>query len=332
VSESDSNLPWSRQAAAGPRRWEEPDDVPEDGRLIGMPEPAAKPTPTGETAAPDQSAAAAPARPIVDWSAVPEVQLITAAATEQARVQTEARRWDDLRRILRTLGLVLGVGLALVAGHELLQRIFNARPSEVRFTALGAEVAASLLGELDSPARPLRRDTEEVRLVAQLDSRRADYRLVVTLRLREALYGPADSNGAQAYLDLQGSVAEAHKRVVRERLFLDHPELAAPPQLPVLLDRTHRAGERLVVELPVEARRAWWGWRLEPLTARRRISSPPFSGEILALQPVPHLLFGEASARERMGGLLQAARAYVLAVQHAAATRTREVSFEQPGR
>lgn len=309
--------------------------MPEDGRLIGLPEPAAQPAPADKSAAASQSApasSAAPARPIVDWSAVPEVQLITAAATEQARVQTEARRWDDLRRILRSLGLVLGVGLALAAGHELLQRLFNARPSETRLAALGAGVAAVLLDEFDSPARPLRRDAEEARLVAALDSRRADYRLVVTLRLRAALYGPADSNGAQAYLDLQGSVAEAHKRVVRERLFLDHPELAAPPQLPLLLARTHRAGERLVIELPVVARRAWWGWRLEPLTARRRISSPPFTGEILAFQPLPHLLFGEAASRERMGELLQAARAYVLAVQHAAATRTRTVSFEQPGR
>lgn len=289
--------------------------MPEDDRLIGVPEPAAKPA-----ASPASPPGTAP-QPIVDWSAVPEVQLITAAATEQARVQTEARRWDDLRKILRLLGLVFGLGIALVSGFELLHRVFNARPSGAGLAALGTEVAEMLRREFDSPARPLRSDATEARLVAVLDSRHTDYRLTVTLRLREALYGPADSNGAQGYLDLQRSVGEAHARVVSERLYLDSPELAAPPQLPSLIAQLHRAGERLVIELPVEARRGWWGWRLEPQLARRRVNSPVFAGEVIALQPAPHLMFGGAAARERMRELMLEARSYILAVQRAAATR-----------
>lgn len=348
VSEPEANHPWNRHEAAGRgsrppadrglRREKtatpfEPsptagagEDVPEDARLIGLPE---APRAAAEPAGARPASAAAPAR-VVDWSAVPEVQLLTAAAAEQARVATEERRWQDAWRILRTLGLVFGLGLALVSGFELAQRALNARPSEARLAALGAAVGAELWREFDSPARPLRFDAAEARLVAELDPRRADYRLTVTLRLREALYAPADSNGAQAYLDLQRAVAEAHDRVLAERLYLEVQGLAAPPQLPALIAPAHRAGERLAVEVPVRATRAVWGWRLEPELARRRVASPVFAGEILARQPAPHLIFGTTAAREPMRVLMKEARDYILAVQRAVSLRARTVRFETP--
>ncbi len=352
VSEPEPQHPWNRHYAAGggsrppvsrvlrsgktatpfdpPPHGLGADDVPEDGRLIGLPEtppPAARPP-----VAPPATANAGSGTPqkIVDWSAVPEVQLITATATEQVRVETEARRWQDAWKILRTLGLVVAAGIALVSGFELAQRVFNARPSESRLAAVGAGVAAELWREFDSPARPLRIDGTELRSVAVLDARRADYRLTVTLRLRAPLYGPADSNGAQGYLDLQRAVAQAHDRVIGERLYLDTPALATPPVLPPLIAQTHRAGERLVIELPVAATRALWGWRLEPELARRRVASPVFTGDILARQPAPHLVFGTTAAREPMRTAMREARDYVIAVQRAVSLRGRTVRFETP--
>ncbi|MBA3849742.1 MAG: hypothetical protein C0502_07070 [Opitutus sp.] len=290
----------------------------------GLPEAQVAPGP--------RPAAVAPAAPQkgIDWSALPEVQLITAASAEQARAEVEARRWGEALKILRALGFVLAGGVALVSGFELAQRVFNARPSDAQLAALGATVAADFQREFDTPARPLRIDGAAARLVAETDARRADYRLTVTLRLREALYAPAESNGAQGYLGLQRAVAEAHGRVIRERLYLDLRALAMPPVLPPLLAQTHRAGERLVIELPVAATRAAWGWRLEPQPERRRIVTPAFSGEVRARQPAAHLVFGTDAAREPLRTLMREARDYVLAVQRAVARRGQPVRPEAP--
>lgn len=307
----------------GPFGADDPDDVPEDGRLIGLPDP-----PPRAAAAPAESAGAVPQK-IIDWSAVPEVQLLTAAAAEQARVETEERRWDDARKILRTLGFVVAVGVALVSGVELLQRLFNAAPSEARLAALGAEVGAALWQRHNTLARPLVLATTEPVLLGREGARGARYRLVVTLRLRESLYAPADSNGAQPYLNLQRSVAEAHTLVVRDRLYLRDGALATPPVLPVLIAPTHRAGERLVIEVPVEATRGWWGWRLEPRLPLGRLATAALAGEILASQPVPHLVFGSSAAREPMRTLQREARDYIVAVQRAA-RGPRIVRFETP--
>ena len=145
----------------------------------------------------------------------------------------------------------------------------------------------------------------------------------MTLRLREPLYGPADSNGAQAYLDLQRAVADAHAHVVRERLFVSHPELGTPAAMPALIATTHRAGERLVVEVPVAAARGLWGWNLDEQERARRVALPTFAGEVLERQPWPHLVFGRADSRETMRAVLREGRDYVLAAQRALAEQRR---------
>lgn len=294
--------------------------VPEDARLIGLPEPPPRPA----------AAAAAEPQQIIDWSAVPEVQLLTAAAAEQARIETEARRWEDARKILRTLGLVAALGVALIAGVELLQRVFNAQPSAARLAATAAGVAEQLLRRHHTPAQPLGIAGTEAVLLSSDGALRARYRLIVTLRLNEALYASADSNGAQAYLDLQGGVAEAHARVLRDRLYRRDDALTTPPLLPALIALTHRAGERLVFEVPVDATRGWWGWRLEARAPLARRTTPPFAGEILAHQPVAHLVFGRADTREPMRALQREARDYILAVQRAARAGPRGAGRETP--
>lgn len=299
-------MPWAAGLPAEP--------VPEDGRLIGgLPGPPARgEAPRGAVAPPQK----------IDWHATPQVEVFTSEQLARAQAETEARRWRDPLHVLRALGaLVLALGL-LALGYEFAQRTLNGAPSEAAIAAAGAEIGAQLLRQPAAQAVPLAYGGVAAKLRAPPDAARRDYEFSVTLRLREPLYAPADSNGAQAYLDLQRSVTDAHAQFVAARLHAAHPELATPVALPPLLAIAHRAGERHVVRVPVTATRGWFGWELKPDFGKVRVA-PAFVGDGLARWPVPHLIFGRPESRETMRALQQDARAYVLAVQRALAARHR---------
>jgi hypothetical protein len=289
--------------------WDRAPPVEEDGRLIGEPAPAAR----SIEANPQLAAPAVAAK--IDWHSTPQVEVFTAADLERVRRETEARRWSDLLRTLRAVGLA-GLALMLAGlGFELAQRLFNPGPSDAQLARAGAALGAQFLADYSTEAQPLAFATAEPRLAARDGATRAQFDFTITLRLREPLYAPADSNGAQAYLDLQRSVAEAQRRLVAARLFHRHPELGAPVTLPALLARTHREGERLTIRVPVAARRQLFGWKLEPDFAAAQVVTPGFVGEVLARQPSPHLIFNHADTRAQLRQLQAEARAYVLAVQ-----------------
>lgn len=296
--------------------------VAEDDRLIGvLPPPPATP----ESAAPVPTVATPTAGKLppsiepkkIDWNAMPEIQLLTAAAIEQTRIQTERRRWHDGLGLLRTLGLGLGIVLALVLAFEVVQRFANNLPSKDRLEAVGRHAASQWQREHGVVAQPLEVDSVRPEIVVRNGAREVALRLVVTLRLRAPLYGPADSNGTQAYQMLQRSVFDAHKRVVQDGLYLAYPELVAPPPMPPLLSMTHRAGEKLVLTVPVEATRTWWSWQVRQME-RSRLTTPVFTGQELSRFAPPYLIFGSPEARTAVRAALRSGREYVLAVQRAA--------------
>lgn len=293
---------WERLAASEPGA--------EDARLIGA-LPAA-PVATG-------SRPPAPAK--IDWHSVPQVEVFTAADLERVRRETEARRWVDALHTLRVIGYSIAVVALAVLGFELAQRLFNRLPSDARLAGAGAALGAQFLVTYSTEAHPLVFAQSEPQLRGEPGSARATYEFTITLRLREPLYAPADSNGAQAYLALQRSVADAHARFVAARLFGTFPALATPVELPLLLAVTHRAGERLTIAVPVAATRRLFGWKLEPDFAAARVLTPRFTGEGRAHFPAPNLVFNRADTRETLRQLQAEARAYVLAVQEVLAGR-----------
>lgn len=301
-------MPWAANLPIEP--------VPEDGRLIGeLPIP-----PTAREEPPRDPRPADAAK--IDWSATPQVEVLTAEQLARAQAEVEAGRWRDTLHIARLIGWLVAA-LALVAlGYEFAQRTLNGAPTDEAIAAAGAAIGAQLLREPAAMALPLAYGGTAATVTAEWAAARRDYEFAVTLRLREALYAPADSNGAQAYLDLQRSVADAHAQFVAARLHAAHPELATPVALPPLLAITHRAGERYVVRVPVMATRGWFGWELQPDLAKVRVA-PVFAGDVLTHWPAPNVIFGRPDTRETLRTLQLEARAYVLAVQRALAARHR---------
>jgi hypothetical protein len=259
----------------------------------------------------------APTEAKIDWHSTPQIEVVTTAQLEQARRAAETRQWGEALGVGRVIAAAAVVFVLLVVAYQLTQQVLNGAPSEAALEELGARAGAEFLRRYSTDAQPLRFDSSRALLREGLLGGKGRYQFEVTLRLREPLFGLADSNGAQAYRDLQRSVFDAQARFVQARLYAAHPELAEPPVLPPLLARLHRDGERLIVALPVEATRELIGWQLKPVWEKARVLTPPFQGTVLAQQPQSHLVFGAISGREQMIELQEEARDYILAVQRA---------------
>lgn len=255
---------------------------------------------------------------------LPEVELVNAQRLAEIAAEIEARRRRDRIAFWRLLGMAAGAVAAVIVAVEAWQFFGNDRPAPERLEAVAAEAAAQVLARLAAPSQPLALERVETELMAAAGSSRSDYEVVVTVRLRENLFGPADSNGAQPYLQLQRSVREAGDRMRQQRLFLERPDLAAAVELPLLLAPTHRAGERMVVRVPLAAERVGWRWRLEARPERMRPQGPLFHGRVLAdYGREPRLIFGSPEAREKMRPLMNEARRFILAVNSELSARSR---------
>lgn len=260
---------------------------------------------------------APPPPPTIDWNETPDMDFVSAARLAEIEAGVRARRRRDALALLRLIGRGLGALAALVLLVEAWRHFVNDLPPERQLTLEKDNVAAQVLQRFNAPARPFEVESVRAELVSTPGARRADYNLVVTLRLAGHLYAPADSNGAQPYLQLQRSVTEARDEMLRHRLFLDRPELAEPPKLPLLLALTHRAGEKLVVRVPLEAESAGWHWRLRPRPELAAGPAEPMNGQVLGqFGDTPVLVFSSSQARAAMRPLMAEGRKFVLAVNN----------------
>jgi hypothetical protein len=272
---------------------------------------------------PPPGADAPPGAPKIDWNTLPEVQVLTSADLERTRQEVEKGRWRETWDAMRLVAALGAVVVLLALGYSLAQQLLNRRPSDVLLDSVGQQVGAELLRRHGSEQQPLEFAAASARPLTVDEDGRATYELVVTLRVREALYGPAATNGAQAYLDLQRAVADAQAQFVQARLYAARPDLATPPVLPPLLAQTHRAGERREFVVPLECVQRPWSWRVVPRFDRLTERTAPFTGQVRALQPARFISFGTAEGRAQMRRLQQEARDYVLAVQRALVTARR---------
>jgi hypothetical protein len=113
---------------------------------------------------------------------------------------------------------------------------------------------------------------------------------------------------------LQESLLAARQRELKFSLF---PPGEGPtfPDLPMLIQVAHRAGDTVVIRVPFEARRFAWKWRIDPpLIALRTVNRTLVGDSIELYQDVPHLVFGAAGSMAEVRQLMRLARVYVVAV------------------
>lgn len=231
-----------------------------------------------------------------------------------AEAAVAAKRKEALRVWRIVGGAVLAVLLVGLA-NEVGAAFFRGVPPPAQVAASGDDLGRQITRLYDKPAQPLVLESAQPVMFAHSTTRRADYDVVTTLRLRADLYAPAESNGAQPYLQLQQSLAEARAKVLKHSLFSTVPTLRDAPEMPRLLDLTHQAGEKVVVKVPLSATRSGWSWTLAPVKLEQRRANRPLKGEVIArFSETPFIVFNRGSARDIMLQKMQDARRYIIAV------------------
>lgn len=219
------------------------------------------------------------------------------------------------RLALRKLGkIALGIVGGLVISYFLIGFIFYRRPSDDELQAAVDQTAQAVLLLQTSDLRPLAIESAEPILRDVLDSRHVRYYAEVTLRLRQSLYSPIQSNGTVVYDMLRESLRWAESQELKFNFF-SFGNGPKPPVLPRLIQLVHRVGEPMVVRVPIETERFGWRWRLKPGSLANRTVDRTFEGEILdAFDDVPYLVFGLPSTMPDIRARTKAAQEFITAV------------------
>lgn len=263
----------------------------------------------GTTQVPDELAAAL-SKLAAEYAPLPITSAPFVSAKER-ELEVKAERRRQRVWLLKRAAGALAVFVLLAAVSTV--ALFRA-PSDEDLAAAVAKTAQIVLPLYSTADQPLQIDRAVAVLSDTFDRNDFRYYAVVTLRLRESLYGPAVTNGTIGYRLLQESLRLAREQELKLNLFPlnDGPK---PPDLPRLIQLLHRAGEPLVVRLPFEARKFGWKWHLEPAQLEKRTATGRFDGEPLGrFNSAPYLIFGVpetmADFRERMSS----ARDYITTV------------------
>ena len=210
------------------------------------------------------------------------------------------------------------LGLAVVAGlvvlHLAITRVFYRAPTADALEAHAQSLTSTIVPYYSSLLQPLQVDGAVVALNEAVDSRHLRYAAEVTLRLRESLYTPAYSNGTVEYRQLQESLQSARAQELKFKLF-EGAQAPEAPELPLLIQMSHRVGEALVVRVPFEARRIGWVWRLGPPVLINRSVNRSLEGDALVRYAgSPYLVYEDAGALADIRQRMRLARTYIIAV------------------
>lgn len=231
-------------------------------------------------------------------------------AMQKEAVAREVRR-RRVRRFARHGLVAVAAALAL---HLAITRWFHRAPSEEALAGYGQALIAEVLPLYSSVQQPLQIDRSTILPATKVDGEHLRYTAEVTLRLRQPLYAPASTNGSETYRRLQESLQIARAQEHKFKLFATAGAPEAP-ELPLLLQVSHRAGEAFVVRVPFVAKRTGWTWHLEPPQLDRRSVETPFTGAALAgYAETAHLIFGTAESRAEIRRRERLARDYIVAV------------------
>ncbi len=245
----------------------------------------------------------------------PQFEFVNEAAMGRAAKEAVVKRRREAMQVWHFIGfavlLVLGIGIV----NEVASYLIDDLPPTDLLAARSSEIGQQVRRLYNLPAQPLGFPTAKTILFDRESARWAAYEVVVTVRLSADLYAQADSNGAQPYLQMQQSLADARIKVLKHGLFLEVPALRETPELPQLLVLTHRAGEKLIVKVPLAAARSRWRWQTGVVDFERRRVNRRLTGEVLAnFSAGSYIIFGTPDAREVMRQKMAAARRYIIAV------------------
>jgi hypothetical protein len=251
----------------------------------------------------DELTAAVPA--VEPESAHPTTAFVSAHQREEMALAARRTRRRNLLRVV--LPLLAGV----VALHFLIIYTVLRAPSAGKLAALAERTAADVLRLYSNPEQPFELSESHAQVQAHLDAATVRSVVTVTLRLREPLYEPADSNGTEVYRSYAAAIAHLEAESARRGLASDGAA-HVPPVLPKILRRTHGAGETLVVSAPALAHRFGWSWNLGTAELEQRRTDRTFAGKILALQGHgPVLLLDSPDTLTRIRELNRLAKEYL---------------------
>lgn len=232
------------------------------------------------------------------------------SVAQRERVMKATRR----RQKLRIVALAALAGSVLMAAHVSVTRFVFREPAASALQAHAHIVAKTVLPIYSSDVQPLGVAGFTTVLRDRANSGELRFFAEITLRLREPLYTPANTNGTVAYRQLQTSLHLARTQDIKHRLF-DLGEGPTPPELPPLVEVAHRPGDVMVVRVPFSAKRVGWTWRLLPPQLAYRTASSGFVGIAAShYARTPHLVFGFAGSTATIRALTKAARDYIVAV------------------
>jgi hypothetical protein len=243
--------------------------------------------------------------------------LVNEMEADAAKRAAELSRRTPWPWVLGSVAVVVLVVLVLF-----MPLLFVDLPDAAKLAPPCARVAEQVLPLYDSPTTPLQIVSSNAVLLSHTGATRASYDAVVTLQLKESLYAPASSIGAQSYLQLQQSLSEARFNILQHRLHLEVPALRELVELPLLLESAHRRGEKLVVKLTLEARRSVVGWRFQAAPLVQRRASRELGGKPLnAWAGTEVLLFGVKGDSAEIRRRMNVARKFIVEVQKELARR-----------
>ena len=230
-------------------------------------------------------------------------------------MQREAALRDAKRQArARFAKMAAGAILALCALHFAVTRLLYAAPAETAVLAHVQGLPEAVLPLFSTSRQPLQADGVVISQADQIDARNFRYVATVTLRLRKPLYVPAITNGTANYRRLQDALQRARDQELRFKLF-DEGEAPVAPSLPILIQRTHQAGEMIVVRVPFTARRFGWQWKLAAPQVALGTPNRLLQGDSLERYAnAPYLIFGTTSTLAEIRQRMKAASTYVLAI------------------
>ncbi len=243
--------------------------------------------------------------------AAPAVTNAPFVTAMQRQEDSQARKRESRRRLLIVAAVVL---VASVALHFTVTRVLYRMPTPEALAAHVQALPDEVLPYYSTNRQPLQPWAVVYAETDRVDDHRIRYSAEVTLRLRKPLYVPASTNGTAAYRQLQESLQLARQRDIKFTLF---PPGEGPPhpELPLLLQMSHRFGESIVVRVPFEARRYGWGWRLMPAQIPLRSVNRSFTGDAIEyFGDAPYLIFGQSGSMAEVRLLIRQARVYIIAV------------------
>ncbi len=241
---------------------------------------------------------------------------VSSAPFYTAQQRTVALQQNRRRRQLKFARIAACLVFGFVVLHLAITRILLRTPADHQLEARAQAVATGVLPFYSTASVPLHVDGATVELQDRVDGTHLRFLVRVTLRLRQPLFAPANSNGTAAYRTAQHSLESA--RLLEKKLAGQPVTLPLPPEMPPLLQLVHRAGEPVVVTVPLDAERFGWSWRFRPVRWENRRGELAFTGSSRdRFAASPHLIFNAPGVPALVREKTKAARNYIIAVMQA---------------